>query len=317
MPAEPSVDTARHALRQFVQQAGEEMAAEYRRIADQAQQDPGTAGDEGEENWAQLLREWLPTSYFVTTKGRILSEQGQLSRQVDVVVLSPAYPRALLSKKTYLAGGVVAAFECKLTLRPEHVAAAVAKAADIRRILFVRGGTPYRELFSPLICGLLAHSHRWKRSEATPIANIDRGLQDADAKSVQHPREMLDLVCVADLATWWATKISPGRPPVPIEIPGFAGSLVSSGYAGPNSDIVEGNTPIGVFLTQLTRRMAWEDPSLRPIAEYWKWTGMGGGFSASGRQWRIEKVYSPRVLRGLDEHSARPDEWNEWQSFLF
>ena len=75
------------------------MAAEYARITARSREDPGTAGDEGEENWAELLRDWLPSTYHVKTKGRILSEVGLSSPQVDVLVLSPAYPPALLNRK--------------------------------------------------------------------------------------------------------------------------------------------------------------------------------------------------------------------------
>src|SRR6185369_12921717 len=43
--------------------------------------DGGTAGDEGEENWATLLRGLLPAAYHVVTKGKIISQEGQLSPQ--------------------------------------------------------------------------------------------------------------------------------------------------------------------------------------------------------------------------------------------
>jgi hypothetical protein len=49
-----------HDLHEFIQQLGAKMEAEYKRIRKVASSDPGTAGDEGEENWAQLLRDWLP-----------------------------------------------------------------------------------------------------------------------------------------------------------------------------------------------------------------------------------------------------------------
>jgi len=70
------------------------MAEEYDRIQKRATEDPETAGDQGEENWATLLRQWLPS-----------------------------YPQILLDKKLYLAGGVAVAFECKTTLKAAHVKA--------------------------------------------------------------------------------------------------------------------------------------------------------------------------------------------------
>ena len=69
-------------LNAWIAQTTDEMASEYERIRTRATEDPGTAGDEGEENWAQLLRGWLPPSYEVRTKGRILAHDGSASRQV-------------------------------------------------------------------------------------------------------------------------------------------------------------------------------------------------------------------------------------------
>ncbi|UUE28839.1 hypothetical protein LRQ08_31025 (plasmid) [Rhodococcus qingshengii] len=97
------------------------MADEYDRIFARATEDPGTAGDEGEENWASLLRQWLPIGYTVVTKGRVLFTDKTASPQVDVVVLRPGYPPRLLDKKLYLSSGVLAAFECKTTLKSERI----------------------------------------------------------------------------------------------------------------------------------------------------------------------------------------------------
>ena len=110
-------DQAIHELEVFLRQDQAEMEAEYRRIYKRTSEDPGTAGDEGEENWAALLREWLSGRYQVVTKGRIVFPDRSASAQVDVVVLRASYPPRLLSKKLYLSSGVVAAFECKNTLR--------------------------------------------------------------------------------------------------------------------------------------------------------------------------------------------------------
>jgi hypothetical protein len=88
-----------HDLYDFMQQIDAEMAAEYNRIRKRATEDPGTAGDQGEENWAELLREWLPGTYQVVTKGRIISQEGITSPQVDVLILKGSYPKKLLNKK--------------------------------------------------------------------------------------------------------------------------------------------------------------------------------------------------------------------------
>ena len=60
----------RHDLYEFMRQISIEMSAEYNRIQMRATEDSGTSGDQGEENWADLLREWLPRTYEVVTKGQ-------------------------------------------------------------------------------------------------------------------------------------------------------------------------------------------------------------------------------------------------------
>jgi uncharacterized protein DUF6602 len=166
--------TPEHELQTFFQQDRDELASEYERIRRRTIEDPGTAGDEGEGNWAKLLREWLPGSHTIVTKGRLLSVDGILSPQIDVVVLNPGYPQRLLNKKVHLASGVAAAFECKNTLESSHLTKAAQTAAFVRQLAGRRSGSPYRELFSPPIYGVLAHSHVWKKPRSRP-ARTSRG----------------------------------------------------------------------------------------------------------------------------------------------
>ena len=74
-----------HDLHDFMRQLSNEMEAEYDRIQKRATEDPGTAGDQGEENWAELLRGWLPRTYAVVTKGRIISADGRTIARQEVV----------------------------------------------------------------------------------------------------------------------------------------------------------------------------------------------------------------------------------------
>ena len=187
-----------HDLYDFMRQLTNEMAEEYNRIQKRAADDPGTAGDQGEENWAELLRNWLPRTYKVVTKGRIIGVDGRTSPQVDVLVLKDVYPKKLHNKKLYLAAGVAAAFECKTTLTAAHIAEAMETSVKIKDLYPNREGTPYKELHAPIIYGLLAHSHSWKGENSTPEDNIQRTLIVSDFCHVSHPRQGLDLLCVSD-----------------------------------------------------------------------------------------------------------------------
>jgi hypothetical protein len=88
---------ANHELLDFLKQSSDAIQAEYERIARRSAEDPGTAGDEGEENWKSLLADWLPPYYQVVTKGRVLFWNGKASPQMDVIVLAPEYPKGLVA----------------------------------------------------------------------------------------------------------------------------------------------------------------------------------------------------------------------------
>ena len=84
---------------------------------------------------------------------------------------------------------------------------AVRNSAEIRRLLSpLRLGTPYKELRTRLRYGLLAHSHVWQSKGSTPLENIDRHLHESEERDARHPKEVLDIVCVSDLATWNTIK---------------------------------------------------------------------------------------------------------------
>jgi hypothetical protein len=303
-----------------MRQISAEMSAEYARIQMRATEDPGTAGDQGEENWAELLREWLPRSYEVVTKGRIISQEGVTSPQIDVLVLKGAYPKKLLNKKLYLAAGVAAAFECKTTLKASHVSEAVENCVKIKSLYPDRTGTPYRELHSPLVYGLLAHSHSWKGEGSTPDRNIEQKLQEVDGLHVSHPRQQLDLLCVADLAAWTSSKttfVGPRQNPnwsAMASVYGPNGSATSAfmGRARTYPQQAEQFTPIGVLISYISQKLAWEDPLLRDLADYYRITNIAGSGMGYVRMWP-SSIYSeeirPRVEAGMLS-SGKP--WDEW-----
>ena len=296
-----------HDLHDYIQGNIADMAAEYDRIQKRAAEDPGTAGDQGEENWAELLRGWLPRTYEVVTKGKIIGHDGCTSPQIDVLVLKSIYPEKLLNKKLYLAAGVAAAFECKITLKAEHIEKVVKTCVKIKNLYPIRSGTPYKELHAPIIYGLLAHSHSWKGTNSTPKDHVRHKLLTSDLSYVTHPREHLDLICVADLATWTSFKEASHFFIPPRDL--GSGSALTS-Y------IERGSTPIGNLISSLSRRIAWEVPELREISNYYWYSGVtGGGQSQQGRFWDYS-IYSDEVRRHI-QHGRLSNtnilEWNEWQ----
>lgn len=296
------------------------MTSEYERIYRRAAEDPGTAGDEGEENWATLFREWLPPAYHVETNGRLISHDGKMSPQVDVIVLRPAYPRKLLEKKVWLAGGVAAAFECKTTLTAAHVSDAVERCVSFKKLFRERTGTPRRELRSPLIYGILAHSHSWKEVNSQPIANV-QGALDRAGISIPHPRFEIDFLCVADLATWstsYMTRYDAAWKPQAEE----QLSNVFGASCGPMTSLIchsrqsqsqsDEFQPIGSLLNHLIEAMAWDDPALRDIADYYRLANLGGSGSGNMRPWPLNS-YSPDVAAQIERgRITNGVPWDEW-----
>ncbi len=310
-----------HDIHDLVRSSQRELQEEYERIQKRATEDPGTAGDQGEENWATLFRKWLPGYFHIITKGRILAERGYTSPQIDLLVLYPSYPPILLDKKLYLSGGVAAAFECKTTLTAAHVKKAVETSAALKRALPKRDGSPYKELHAGLIYGLLAHSHSWQRPNSKPIKNIEHALWDSDAAAVGHPRECIDFITVSDLAAWKVTKITYLSPLAPFyddefrKIYGPDGSAIT-GYvccsvgADGQKDYF---SPIGTLLSGLFSDLAWLFPDMRELEAYLRKVDLRGSGPARTRLWDIN-IYSEkirdRVYRGQLSNGVAYDEWH-------
>ena len=322
-------------LLEFMAAAARDMASNYEMIRKRSREDPGTAGDQGEENWAEFLRYWLPPIYQVVTKGRIVDSQGNAGRQVDILVLHHSYPQKLHDQKLYLAGGVLAAFECKVTLRPEHLRPALETAAETKELKWRSGqfGTPYKDLHCPIVYGLLAHSHQWQGESTKAIEKVDNLLVKADREAVKHPKYMIDLVCVSDLATWvpmkegcfpcrhtaadWPHFSSPWGP---------TGALLTC-YMCHFTDLedqVKNFSPLGAMLSYLLQALAWEDKSIRDLAEYFvntKLTTAAKGVQY--RKWGIDVFSVPVREKLLTHRKSHISEgyfgdtiWDEWSEIF-
>ena len=255
------------------------MAIEYERMRQLAKVDPGTSGDQGEENWAELLRQWLPSTFHVVTKGRIIPSGGPPSPQVDVLILSPYYPQGLISNKLYIAAGVLAAFECKRTLRREHIFKAAQTSADIGALVRSDQRVPHEIIF-----GLLAHSHQIPSKRRTAAANLSDALTEADLKKINDPRDCIDFICVPSLGTWSLMRVPLSGISTSYMGPGF-------GYTGQGAE----TDSIARFLTSLLRRLGRIDRSLALIAEYFDSAGLFGTGQGTVREWHLEEI--PDELR--------------------
>ena len=301
-----NMSTSTHDLFDFFKKANSNISDEYTRICRRVNEDPGTAGDQGEENWKELLESWIPPYFQIVTKGRILSDSGETSPQVDVIVLSPDYPKSLLNCKEYLSGGVVAAFECKTTLRRKHIGEFIEHSKKIEKLAINENGTPRKDLQSKIYYGLLAHSHEWKKENSNPKENIEKAIWEYDEKYVTHPREIPDIICVADLGVWKSQKMivpnyDNGK--------GLKGNYVMSGYiASDNKE--EFFTPVGSCVFDLLQNIAWRYPSVRDIVTYMRKLNISGSGSGYSRPWEWS-ILSEETQENI-YRLKNGGFWNEW-----
>lgn len=272
---------AAHEVESYVRQATRKIQDEYERISARSVEDPGTAGDEGEENWAEVLRDWLPSSVHVVTKGRILCADGSTSHQVDVLILSENYPAGLLNNKMYLASEVLAVFECKLTLRRGHIDETVKRAAELKRLIFEKHDRD-------IVYGLLSHSHSWSSGKVA-TSKISEILKVSDSKYVRHPNETLDVTCVANLDTWVSHCMSPM---------GDGEEDFTSGYYSSHTEMPPGSRhfdcdppPAGRMLSAVYGHLASEDRRFAGMNLYFMRVGLIGAMRcASLRTWSRSEI---------------------------
>ena len=300
----------KHDLAEYLEEIQLALSQDYKQIQKRVKEDPGTAGDQAETTWAEVLRRWLPSHFHVVTKGRIIGSSGAASSQIDILVLWPNYPPFLLEKKLYIASGIAAAFEVKLTLRPHHIKKAFETAINLSEITedehFKRKNRKrrkgenfaYEEYHRIFEYGILAHSYETSDSSKAMDA-ITEKIRSLDAELVKHPKQMLDLVCVHGLGSWVSERTAiaefivktPGRPNM-IEWhhqqhPVTTYVAHSKDQWGKNSSIYHNFSPLGAFLAQLYRKLARTDTSLLPLANFYTTTlstGRGGG--PGSRLWK-------------------------------
>lgn len=321
-------DQPEHELTRWLRQDEAEMQSEYLRIRDATPEDPGTAGDEGEEVWAGLLRQWLPEAYSIVTKGRLLSADGKRGPQVDVIVLRPGYPTRLMTKKVYLLGGVAAAFECKNTLKTRHLSGVFERAARMDDLAERVLPTPVGEMLSSVPYGLLAHSTEWTSSPDSQRQHVDSLLQDG-LMGMAGFRKSPDLVCVADLATWTliaSPYYGPAlMPPDTWREVQAKWSLrpeghASCGYARYVEGIIPDSAPpnpIAVLIPAIMRRIARHDHSIRPLADYFMATGLSGsGRQIAERTFGLD-TFSSEVRASIPGSLVNGQRYSDWSMVFY
>jgi hypothetical protein len=176
-------------------------------------------------------------------------------------------------------------------------------------------------LRSSLTHRILAHSHEWKSEGSKPVENVNRALERA-ARVATQPFGLIDMVCIADIATWNTMDIAKYDASwIPSEESnlralfggpwGVTTSVVCAAIKGDRQS--EEFKPIGALISMLTQRLAWDDPSARDLTDYYRLADLWGTGSGPQRFWPAS-VYSERVRKEIGaghlKNGELRDDWN-------
>jgi hypothetical protein len=298
-----------HRIHEWFREISREVQQSWERLHAAAVEDPQKAGHGGEATWALLLSRWLPSSYEVATRKYILPETDYAPEphETDIVIFSPGYPEALRGREEILAGGVAAAFNVRLTLNAEGISDGTSRAVKLRRHLEWRYGSVRAELLGPFPVGLLAHSHSWKNEASSPFDNVTAAFVARDDELARHPRECLDVICVADLGTWSTMRTPYAR--------ARDGSPTCE-TAAMAEELDPSPAPVASFVTHLLRRLSYADPSLRQMAEGLAALQLIGSLAGRIRRWELDLVFSDAVRKQLPARLRLPSD-ADWLSIYY
>lgn len=298
---------------------GREIKEDYDTLHREALDDLQRAGHGGESTWVRVLNKWLPPAYTVVTRKYIMPEVGNDMFETDIVILRPSYPVPLHTNEKILSGGVAAAFSVKLTLDAAGIRDGIRRAAELRRALRPRIGTPLHEMAAPFPVGLLAHSHDWKLPGSDPARNVTRNFQELDQELAHHPRESLDYLCVSDLGTWSVSRM-PYMPPSVVNLNRAATSQQRTEGAAytsiQRSDPDQTSNAVGSLITHLIARLSYYDSTMLPLADNLVITGALGSSSGDTRIWNLGDVFTDNVRKQLPTRGGQ-DQTSDWRAFIF
>jgi hypothetical protein len=148
---------------------------------------------------------------------------------------------------------------------------------------------------------------RWgfSRTGSTPAENVTAAAVAGEAELALHPRECLDLICVADLGTWALARtpfLELGGPP-----------RVTTARIAAHPELSP--APVASFVTHLLRSLSYADPALRPMTaglQALNMLAVGGGET---RFWELDAVFTDEVRVQLPMRLDQSDV--DWQAVYY
>lgn len=265
-----------------------------------------------ESNWDEVLTDWLPPQYEIGKRKYLLLETGggvERTKETDLVVFHPHYPKKLRKKHHVLASGIAAAFSVRRTVGRKDIADAYEEAIALRRGMKIREPDQRAHLVPPVFFGLLGQSHDWKAPASNPKENIRGIANELDGELVRSPREGLDFICIADLGTWTRKTIvltesflseqTKANPLLTVLSGGVADdSLVLSGLGHDYEQ--EHLSPLTNLIGALWNKLAINDPTLKPLADGLRITktmDTSVSFGSGLKQYKLSDLTTPEIAR--------------------
>ncbi|WDY59088.1 DUF6602 domain-containing protein [Pseudomonas sp. PSKL.D1] len=220
--------------------------------------DNGTAGDAAEECWADLLRLLLP-KYNIVVKGVIGGIGPVISPQIDILVLNENYPVHLLKSKIYPIDSVVAAFECKLSLRLDDIKEAVSTARRLNDLASGNAKDPITEI--PVFYGVLALScdieNKFKSAHESVLdALVRHSAGDTTSLSMVDSVLSIDNFCLTGTRTIFCYDVDDA----PMDM------TFNRTYEFHDRDEIKpADSYLGLFIQKLLTHLEKTDPSLNAI----------------------------------------------------
>lgn len=289
-----------------------EVQEEYDRLYAVAKNDPQQAGHGGETTWVKFLQEWLPVGYNVGLRKYIVTEDSDELFEMDIVIFNPGYPEKLQQEERVLAGGVAAAFSVKLSLTSDGIRDAINRAAKLRRAMQPRLGSLRGEANGAFLVGLLAHSHKWKSPRSNPRLNLIENLEKYDRELAVHPRETIDLICVADLAFAATSRSLYVEPVLATQVYARYGVDTSKGVMTQGIVMTDDQgalNPLASLIVSLITKLARTDYRLRPLADNLRLSRLDKTGSGKMRIFPAGEVYSKMLLDTLPYRPPDTDDW--------
>jgi hypothetical protein len=228
-----------------------------------SKKDAGTAGDIVEIEILNFLRKIFHDGFKIKTKGIIRDKEGNLSPQIDVLILDKCYPSDLISDTAVSAESVLLAIECKLTLRKEELVKSIQTARYLKNLN--DGHTNYLTT-NQIKYGVFALSSEVRKSAKKSDEAVIEIIEEYSAPN--KPLELIDFVCVPnDFCIYLDLYVSDDpnleNPEFLYYIGQHESHALDYPYQYPNTD------PLGSFIYKTVRIMnrmtntvsSWNEPN--------------------------------------------------------